>query len=177
MNEGQDTPPLILPLSNPTSRSECSAEEAQKATGGKAIFASGSPFPDVNFENITIASSQCNNRYIFPGLALGASLGQTGVITNAMINRSAEALVELISDDDLERRATFPENHDIREISSHLALRVIQQALDENLKVNNKHIHEALESNGEEGLREYIRSKMWYPEYRQLVYLPPGKMK
>ena len=74
-------------------------------------------------------------RYIFPGLALGASLGQTGVITNAMINRSAEALVELISDDDLERRATFPENHDIREISLHLALRVIQQALDENLKV------------------------------------------
>ena len=74
-------------------------------------------------------------RYIFPGLALGASLGQTGVITNAMINRSAEALVELISDDDLERRATFPENHDIREISCHLALRVIQQALDENLKV------------------------------------------
>ena len=42
--------------------------------------------------------------------------------------------------------------------------------------MNNKHIHEALESNGEEGLREYIRSKMWYPEYRQLVYLPPGKM-
>ena len=62
-------------------------------------------------------------------------MGQTGVITNAMINRSAEALVELISDDDLERRATFPENHDIREISAHLALRVIQQALDENLKV------------------------------------------
>ena len=76
-----------------------------------------------------------SNRYIFPGLALGASLGQTGGITNAMINRSAEALVELISDDDLERRATFPENHDIREISCHLALRVIQQALDENLKV------------------------------------------
>ena len=75
-------------------------------------------------------------RYIFPGLALGASLGQTGVITNAMINKSAEALVELISEDDLSRRATFPENHDIREISAHLALRVIQQALDEHLKVN-----------------------------------------
>ena len=74
-------------------------------------------------------------RYIFPGLALGAALGQTGVITNAMINRSAEALVELISEDDLARRATFPENHDIREISLHLALRVIQQALDEGLKV------------------------------------------
>ena len=84
---------------------------------------------------IDIFFSMLSYRYIFPGLALGASLGQTGVITNAMINRSAEALVELISDDDLERRATFPENHDIREISLHLALRVIQQALDENLKV------------------------------------------
>lgn len=75
------------------------------------------------------------HRYIFPGLALGAALGQTGVVTNAMINRSAEALVELISEDDLSRRATFPENHDIREISLHLALRVIQQALEEGLEV------------------------------------------
>merc|ERR1712223_2213629 len=181
MNDGHDSPPVIMPLSNPTSRAECTADAAQRCTNGRAIFASGSPFKNVEYEGKTIASSQCNNRYIFPGLALGASLGQTGVITNAMINRSAEALVELISEDDLARRATFPENHDIREISLHLALRVIQQALDENLKggklkVNNKHIHEALESNGEEGLREYIRSKMWYPEYRQLVYLPPGKM-
>ena len=75
------------------------------------------------------------SRFIFPGLALGAALGQTGVITNAMINRSAEALVELISVDDLSRRATFPEKMDIRKISSHLAMRVIQQAIDEGIKV------------------------------------------
>jgi malate dehydrogenase (decarboxylating) len=175
MNEGQDSLPLIMPLSNPTSRAECTAEAAQRCTNGRAIFASGSPFQDVVYDGKSIASSQCNNRYIFPGLALGAALGQTGVITNAMINRSAEALVELISEDDLERRATFPENHDIREISLHLALRVIQQAIDENLKVSNKQIHEALEVGGEEGLREYIHSKMWYPDYRPLVYLPPGQ--
>merc|ERR1719150_3507477 len=134
MNQNE-SPPIIFPLSNPTSRSECTAEQAQEATGGRCIFASGTGFDDVEIDGKVIASSQCNNRYIFPGLALGASLGQTGVITNAMINRSAEALVELISEDDLERRATFPENHDIREISLHLALRVIQQAIDENLKV------------------------------------------
>lgn len=62
-------------------------------------------------------------------------MGQTGVVTNAMINRSAEALVELISEDDLKRRATFPENVGIRDISSHLAMRVIQQAIEEGLKV------------------------------------------
>merc|ERR1712066_266511 len=101
--------PIIFPLSNPTSRSECSAEEAQSATGGRAIFASGTTFDDVTMDGVSIASSQCNNRFIFPGLALGAALGQTGVVTNAMINASAEALVELISEDDLARRATFPE--------------------------------------------------------------------
>jgi len=171
-----EAPPVIFPLSNPTSRSECSAETAQRCTGGRAIFASGSPFPDVDFEGKTIASSQCNNRYIFPGLALGAALGQTGVVTNAMINRSAEALVELISEDDLKRRATFPENEEIREISAHLALRVIQQAMDEGLKLGNKQIPEAIEVGGEDGLLEYIKSKMWYPEYRPLVYLPPGRL-
>ena len=73
-----------------SSRAECTAEAAQAATGGRAIFASGSPFDDVTIDGVTIASSQCNNRYIFPGLALGAALGQTGVVTNAMINKSAE---------------------------------------------------------------------------------------
>ena len=74
-------------------------------------------------------------RFIFPGLALGAALGQTGVVTNAMINASAEALVELINEDDLARRATFPEIKDIRSIAAHLAMRVMKQALDEGIKV------------------------------------------
>jgi len=169
------SPPIILPLSNPTSRSECTAEQAQRCTHGRAIFASGSPFDPVTIDGVNIASSQCNNRYIFPGLALGAALGQTGVVTNAMINRSAEALVELISEDDLSRRATFPEKMDIRQISVHLATRVIQQAVEEGLKIGNKMCLEALEHGGEEELSEYIFSKMWFPDYRPLVYLPPGK--
>ena len=116
-------------------------------------------------------------RYIFPGLALGAALGQTGVVTNAMINKSAEALVELISEEDLKRRATFPESGhvDIRSISCHLAVRVIQQALEEGLKIGNHEALEALDERGEDGLKAYIESKMWRPEYRPLVYLPPGK--
>ena len=81
-----------------------------------------------------------NSRFIFPGLALGAALGQTGVVTNAMINASAEALVELISEDDLARRATFPEIKDIRSIAAHLAMRVMKQALDEGLKVSSFYV-------------------------------------
>jgi len=193
MNENP-SPPIIFPLSNPTSRSECTAAQAQAATQGRAIFASGSPFPDVRREDVTIASSQCNNsfpheqlsnqiiassqcnnRYIFPGLALGAALGQTGVVTNAMINRAAEALVELIDEDDLSRRATFPENVDIREIACHLAAKVFEQAVEENLVISNKVMLEALKHGGLPELKEYIYSKMWHPNYRPLVYLPPGK--
>ena len=61
MNENS-SPPIIFPLSNPTSRSECTAAQAQEATNGRAIFASGSPFPDINIRDVVTASSQCNNR-------------------------------------------------------------------------------------------------------------------
>jgi len=198
MNDNCDSPPVIFPLSNPTSRSECSAEQAQKCTNGRAIFASGSPFPDFTLDNdviassqcnnrtglpheklmqagAIIASSQCNNRYIFPGLALGAALGQTGVVTNAMINKAAEALVELIDEDDLNRRATFPEKADIREISCHLAARVFVQAIADGIKPANREMIQAYEGGGYHELESYIYSKMWYPDYRPLVYLPPGK--
>jgi len=174
MNENE-TPPIIFPLSNPTSRSECTAAQAQAATGGRAIFASGSPFPDIEIEGSMVASSQCNNRYIFPGLALGAALGQTGVVTNAMINRAAEALVELIDEQDIARRATFPENVDIREIAAHLAAKVFEQALEENLKIANKDMVESYQHGGLAELKSYIYSKMWYPNYRPLVHLPLGK--
>merc|ERR550519_1128787 len=174
MNQNE-APPIIFPLSNPTSRSECTAQEAQDATGGRCIFASGTGFADVEIEGKLVASSQCNNRYIFPGLALGAALGQTGVITNAMINRAAEVLVELIDQDDLSRRATFPENVDIREIGAHLAAQVFEQAVQENLKIGNKAMLESYHHGGYPELKAYIYSKMWYPNYRPLVHLPPGK--
>lgn len=174
MNENE-TPPIIFPLSNPTSRSECTAQQAQNACGGRAIFASGSPFSDVEINGKLVASSQCNNRYIFPGLALGAALGQTGVVTNAMINRAAEALVELIDEQDLARRATFPENVEIREIAAHLAAKVFEQAVQENLKIANKDMLEAYHHGGLAELKTYIYSKMWYPNYRPLVHVSPGK--
>jgi len=169
MGENVDAP-VILPLSNPTSRSECSAEDAQEFTDGRAIFASGSPFPDVTRNGSLIASSQCNNRYIFPGLALGAALGQTGIVSDSMIQIAAEALVELLTNDDVASRSTFPQNADIREISCHLAALVFIQATKEGVKHVNKEMLESFTHGGYEELKQYIYSKMWNPSYRPLVH-------
>ena len=99
-------------------------------------------------------------------------------------------MVELINEDDLARRATFPENVEIREIACHLAAKVFEQAAHEGLQVKyvhykklaqidfqvaNKDMLEAYEEGDLPKLKTYIYSKMWYPNYRPLVYLPPGK--
>merc|ERR1712212_1425214 len=182
MNQNE-APPIIFPLSNPTSRSECTAKQAQEATGGRCIFASGTGFDDVEIDGKVIASSQCNNsaglpfepeievgrvvassqcnnRYIFPGLALGAALGQTGIVTDGMITKSAEALVELLSEEDIARRATFPEKADIREIGVHLAAKVFEEAVTEKSSMHmNKEMYEHYQYGGLEELKSYIRAK------------------
>jgi len=169
MNHDPLNRPIIFALSNPTSHSECTPEEALRCTNGRAIYASGSPFTGVLYEGKAVYPSQCNNRFIFPGLGLGAALGQTGVVSSLMINKASEALVELISEEDLSRGAVFPDLADVRMVSCHLAARVIEQALDEGLELENVEAVKAA-GKGTEALKRYIWSKMWYPSYRPLVY-------
>ena len=82
--------------------------------------------------------------------------------------------MELLSEADLSRRATFPDNVDNREIACHLAARVFEKAVEEKLKVGNKEMLEIHAKLGNEGVKEYINSKMWYPTYKPLVYQRPG---
>ena len=91
------------------------------------------------------------------------------------MNVKLKALVELIDEKDLARRATFPENVEIREIAAHLAAKVFEQAVQENLKIANKDMLEAYHHGGLAELKTYIYSKMWYPNYRPLVHVSPGK--
>jgi len=164
--------PIIFPMSNPTSKMECCSEDAQKYTGGRAIFASGSPQRNVEMDGKVLASSQANNMYIFPGLSLGAHLGQTGAVTDDMIMAASAALPAMVPDRDLARGYIYPPVSSIRQISAKVAFEVMYAAANEGLLKNPKAV--AAMSRSNEDLMEYIESKMWQPGYRPLVN--PGEM-
>ena len=167
-----NTRPIIMPMSNPTNKMECTHEEAQEATDGRAIFACGSPQDDVTMPNGKVcAASQANNLYVFPGLALGAHLAQGNCVTDHMLMSAAESLPKLISKDELHKGRVFPDLKNIREISLNVACEVVKAAADEG-QLSNPWLIKAL-AHSEERLKRCIQSHMWWPEYRSLV--PPSK--
>ena len=171
MNEQPENwKPIIFPLSNPTSRAECTAEEALIHTNYNAIFGSGSPFNDITNEGKIYRANQVNNVYIYPGLALGAVLGDTKIITDSMIVTSAEALSEMIPKEDYDKNSIYPCLSKIREISVHIASRVIEQAHKERRLNNPKAKTELLKSFDD--LKAYVKRNQWVPEYKPLVYSP-----
>jgi malic enzyme len=106
--------PIIFPLSNPTTKAECTAEQAYEWTDGKCIFASGSPFPPVIWKDQTYYPSQCNNMYIFPGLGLGATVCGAKKVTNRMLYVAAETLAQVVEQVDLDEGRLFPPLDDQR---------------------------------------------------------------
>lgn len=161
--------PMIFPMSNPTSSSECTAESAQRCTQGRAIFASGSPFQDVELDDKICASSQANNMYIFPGLALGAFLGKTGVVSDGMLMAASEALSKLLTDEELAKGSVYPNLKNIRRISLFMALSVIRAAHEEG-RLTGRALR--LIERGEDELVNYIKANMYSPHYNPLVFRP-----
>ncbi|CAI8596972.1 unnamed protein product [Vicia faba] len=122
--------PIILALSNPTSQSECTAEEAYLWSRGSAIFASGSPFPPVEYKGKVFVPGQSNNAYIFPGFGLGLIMSGTIRVHDDLLLAASEALAEQVTEENFEKGLIFPPFTNIRKISAHIAAKVAAKAYE-----------------------------------------------
>ncbi|WP_136247315.1 NAD-dependent malic enzyme [Halomonas borealis] len=148
--------PLVMPLSNPTSRAEAVPEDVIRWTDGQAMVATGSPFPPVEHAGRSYPIAQCNNAYIFPGIGLGVVASGANRITDAMLMAASRALADAAPVAKTGQGAVLPALADIRELSKAIAFEVGVEAQREGV---------ALKSD-EQTLRDAIERHFWTPEYR-----------
>jgi malate dehydrogenase (oxaloacetate-decarboxylating)(NADP+) len=125
--------PTVFALSNPTSRAECTAEQAYAWSNGRATFASGSPFAPVTYGGRTHRPSQGNNAYVFPGIGLGALACRARTLPDELFLTAARTLAKLVRQSDLDAGSLYPPLKDIRKISLAIAVSVAAKAYDMNL--------------------------------------------
>jgi malate dehydrogenase (oxaloacetate-decarboxylating) len=152
--------PVVFPLSNPTSKAECTAADAIHWSDGRAIVATGSPFDPVIHNGKRIRIGQCNNAFIFPGVGLGLTASRARRTTDGMFLEAARALAAKVTQKDLDESAVYPELPRIRECSLGVACATVHRAVKEG------HADESIL----EGLEENLDRAMWYPKYLPIRY-------
>lgn len=152
--------PIIFPLSNPTSSAEARPEDIYRWTDGRAIVATGSPFPDVNYRGRVFIVGQGNNVFIFPGVGLGALVVKAEVVTEEMFTAAADRLSELVSQYRLDLNCVYPPIGDLRDVCREIAICVARKAIEQN--VAQKQVVPEL-------LDDKVESRMWVPGYARFT--------
>lgn len=149
--------PIILAFSNPTSKCECTPEDAIKWTNGRALLGTGSPFPPVSYAGQTYTIGQGNNVFIFPGMGLGCILAGVREVTDSLFFHAAKTLADSVPESRLADGVIYPDPSHLREVSRRIACAVIRQARDENL---GRPIRD-------DAVESVVDQAMWYPDYPQ----------
>lgn len=147
--------PVILPLSNPTSLAECTAQEAIEWTDGKGIVASGSPFDPVEHNGKTHIIGQANNVFCFPGVGLGCIVSNTRIVTDSMFLVAADAMAECVSAERFQTGSIFPPTPELRKVSAHIAKAVVREAM----RLRYGRIMK------DEEVSDAVEAEMWDPAY------------
>ena len=151
--------PIVFALSNPTSKAECTAEQAYEGTDGRALFASGSPFLPLQYKGKTMVPRQGNNSYIFPGVGLGAIACGATRVTDEMFLAAAQTLADHVTPADLEQGSLFPPLSNTREVSAHIAVAVAEVAFDRGLASKSR----------PENMLSLVRAHVYDPHYPAYV--------
>ncbi|MGE0415985.1 MAG: NAD-dependent malic enzyme [Acetobacteraceae bacterium] len=147
--------PIIFPYSNPTSRSECTAEEAYRWSQGRAIFASGSPFPPVEVGGKRFVPGQGNNVYIFPAMGMAVLATEATRVTEQMFIVAAQAVAAQVTEADLAQGLIYPPQSEIFEASLRVAARIAEHIFDQGLARVPR----------PDDVQAYIRSMAYRPVY------------
>jgi len=151
--------PIVFALSNPTSKSECTAAEAYRWTEGRALFACGSPFDPVTLNGKTHVPRQGNNSYIFPGVGLGLIAARARRATSEMFLASAKSLADQVPQSDLDQGSLYPALARVRDVSAHIATAVAEVAFERGLAGVQR----------PPDVEAFVRSHMYDPNYKSYV--------
>ena len=151
--------PIVFALSNPTSKCECTAQEAYEWTNGRAIFACGSPFDPVTLNGRTFVPRQGNNSYIFPGVGLGTIACGARRVTDEMFSAAAWALAHQVTETDIAQGSLYPALARVREVSAHIATAVAKVAYDGGLATRQR----------PDDLFAYMSEQMYDPRYHSYL--------